>query len=777
LLRNRSKLFVHDQDFTLLTKLKPRAVKAEKERLYEDNLALKQQNNQLSEENIRLKTKLSLLDRELNKHEDTINELRSGHSPSIKKIQALVSLKQGMRELKVALEEKDKEIEGLKRHIKSTKLIELQTEMQAYVDECTRLRRHYDEQVQLSEQQHLQEGRGQEITEQLEMERLENQELLKSIEVLKEDRDHWEKLAKNLEKKRPVKKRSPTTGIKKLRKALEEMQDSHKTQVMGYEDQLKTLKAECIRLSRQMKEADAKGQKTVQKPVAFLPEERPKTSPQVDLSASTPARENRLSIPSSPQIMNLTNVSPQSYVKDNGLTSITEEEAVLGYSPESLRDAEELEISESEMKTLLTHLNFRVQLHRLSRSDLTQYLKESLPEGNFADLFSIEPFAVDDPEIRLKLLAYLCPKSIPRRSRRDIRRAKVSFEEFTIGLLKHLGDWTVLSSDDEARYDQKITEVMLHNQFSILESCKLLDEDLSGFVKFKEFCEVLDNLDIEFSNDELRYLKLLFYSHDSQLDKVPYQHFIKAYSGGDRPDESLDDEARTELVKAILQTLANQLTTHKLTVREVFTTSSGVIDGNTMIKALKTLQIPELDHNELFVFLEALAAENQEDLCIESSYLEEILTHYGVPSKADSPRQLSSRVSVPPQFSTKTFESSILKSERSDFMQPNFGSNSDRSELQENISMLESPDLSEGAFSNYDYSEDSKKRGSQHLTDQSPFFSPEYKLWLNSSHKSLKKSDREKQEGIIRVEGVEYTDSKGSSARYSDDFEGSGVKS
>jgi hypothetical protein len=774
LLRNRGKLF--GQDFTQLTKLKPRAVKAEKERLYEDNLALKQQNNQLTEENIRLKTKLSLLDRELNKHEETINELKSSRSPSLKKIQALVSLKQGMRELKVALEERDKEIEGLKRHIKSTKLTELQTEMQAYVDECTRLRRHYDELVELSEQQHLTAGRRQEITEQLEMERLENQELLKSIEVLKEDRDNWEQIARNLEMKRTVKKRSPTTGIKRLRKTLEEMQDRHKTQVMGYENEVKALKAECTRLSRLMKEAGAKGQKTDQKPSAALPVERPKTSHRADLTAP-PARDNRLSIPSSPQIMTFTDVGPQSYVKESGLTSISEEEAILKQSPESLREAEELEISETEMKTLLTHLRFRVQLHRLSRSDLIHYLKESLPEDNFADLFSIEPFAIEDPQTRLKLLAYLCPKSMQGGSRRDIEMADERFEELTTSLLKHLGDWMGLSADDEARYDQKITAIMQHSQFSILEACKLLDEDLSGLVTFKQFCEVLDNLDIEFSDDELRYLRLLFYSHDCQLDQVPYQHFIKAYSGVDRLDESLDDEARTELVKAILQILARELTTHKLTVREVFTTSSGVIDGNSVIKALKTLQIPELDHNELFVFLEALAAENQEDLCIDCSYLEEILTHYGVPlsSKVDSSRQSSSRASVP-QFSTKTYESSILKSERSDFIQPNFGSNSGCSELQENISMLESPGLSKGAISSYDYSEDSKKRSSQHLTDQSPFFSPECKLWLNSSHKSLGKSDRGRHEGIIRVEGVDYRESKGSSARHSEDF-GSGVKS
>lgn len=43
------------------------------------------------------------------------------------------------------MQNKQDEIENLKRNIKSTKIAEIETEMKAYMDECTRLRHQVEE--------------------------------------------------------------------------------------------------------------------------------------------------------------------------------------------------------------------------------------------------------------------------------------------------------------------------------------------------------------------------------------------------------------------------------------------------------------------------------------------------------------------------------------------------------------------------------------------------------------------------------------------------------
>mmetsp|Transcript_5825 Transcript_5825/g.10390 ORF Transcript_5825/g.10390 Transcript_5825/m.10390 type:complete len:838 (+) Transcript_5825:2555-5068(+) len=780
LLRNRSKLFVQEQNYTLLTKLKPRGVATDKERLYEDNLALKHQNNQLRDENTRLKTKLSTLDRELSRREDTIYELKGIRSPVVKKTQALVSLKQGVRELKLCIEEKDREIADLKKNIKGTKLGEMQIEIQAYVDECTRLRRHYDDLVKQQEQQHLNRAHRVELTEQIEQARRDNRELVKELEALKTDRDNWERVARSLDKKKSGRKKSPS--VKKLRKTIEDITEAHKKQIGAHEAEISSLKAECSRLREMLKGKEAgKASEPIKIEENYVSTaERPKTSPRTDLVTS-PLRDGRLQIPSVPQqVMVFSNAS--SPHTDKQLTAIAEEDHTVDHSPELVK-GDSLQISEAEIQHLLTHIRFRVQLHRVAKSDLNIHLRESIPDNQSSktvlELLKAEPFSIEDYDTRIKVVAFLCPKSVKKEFRslkkQDVEKAKISIDEFASNLLKRLGDWAVLSQDDEARFDQKISDIMLHNQFTLLESCKLYDEDLTGVISFKHFEEVMDNLDIEFSNDELKYLQLLFYSHDSQLDKVPYQQFIKAFSLGPKQEDSLDEEARTELVKTILQTLANELKARKIRVKELFKDVKGLLDANAVVQGFKKLGIPELDHNELFTFIEALAAENAEELCISIDYLEEILSHYGVPIVTDdiveSQQQLSSRNSLP-QFSTKTYESSILKSERSEFDPPKFDSESEHSEHQERISLLESPSLSADAGSNYEYSEDSpdKMRMSQNLTDQSPFFSPGYKLWAERSGPTSSNTSNKR---IIRVEGITSTENV-SSASYSEDFEGTG---
>ena len=135
--RNQPKNLV---DSAVLTRLKPRRIIMDKERLYEENMALKLKNNNLLQEILKLRTKVAQVERELAKKED--NTENSQYS---KPAHMINNLKSAVKELKSDISIKDEEIHRLRKNFRSTKLNEMELEVQAYIDECTRLRHHLEE--------------------------------------------------------------------------------------------------------------------------------------------------------------------------------------------------------------------------------------------------------------------------------------------------------------------------------------------------------------------------------------------------------------------------------------------------------------------------------------------------------------------------------------------------------------------------------------------------------------------------------------------------------
>ena len=123
----------------------------EVESLYESNLAVKTEFNKIKEENIRLKTTIQRLSKELDRKEDVIDEFRyqpSGkrtNTTNIKKMHIIGNLKNSIKEQKLEIKRLYDENNAIRQNIRSTKLNEVEIEIQAYVDECTRLRHHLEE--------------------------------------------------------------------------------------------------------------------------------------------------------------------------------------------------------------------------------------------------------------------------------------------------------------------------------------------------------------------------------------------------------------------------------------------------------------------------------------------------------------------------------------------------------------------------------------------------------------------------------------------------------
>ena len=61
--------------------------------------------------------------------------------------------------------------------------------------------------------------------------------------------------------------------------------------------------------------------------------------------------------------------------------------------------------------------------------------------------------------------------------------------------------------------------------------CKCLEKDKQNkeFISKEEWLSVLDSLKLEFSEDQIKYILLLFYSFEKNLDKIQYKDFVTAY--------------------------------------------------------------------------------------------------------------------------------------------------------------------------------------------------------------------------------------------------------
>ena len=119
-------------DNKAISKLMPKTISTEKERLYEENLSLKQMYNQVHEENLKLRTKVQ----QLKKKSDSI----FAESPSNKNVNLIDRLKNSMKDLKSEVQARNKEINDLKKNLRYTKINELESELQYKVNECERLK-------------------------------------------------------------------------------------------------------------------------------------------------------------------------------------------------------------------------------------------------------------------------------------------------------------------------------------------------------------------------------------------------------------------------------------------------------------------------------------------------------------------------------------------------------------------------------------------------------------------------------------------------------------
>ena len=225
-------------DVTLLNKLKPRQINIDKERLYQENLELKMKFNTDQDEILKLKTRLLQIEKELHKKDDASDEK---NFYSIKPPNLIMNLKSTIKDLRLQIQTKDDEIDQFSKNLKSSKIIELESEIKAYIDECTRLRRHLEESL----------GRGSYTGLDSEAEKNSKLEMLIGS-TQKENKDLLKKLKDYKDEVDNLKKKLAETGqIKKTAKI-------KSTEAMNVKQELKKAREQNEQLLQSINEVTAK---------------------------------------------------------------------------------------------------------------------------------------------------------------------------------------------------------------------------------------------------------------------------------------------------------------------------------------------------------------------------------------------------------------------------------------------------------------------------------------------------------------------------------------
>lgn len=210
--------------------------------------------------------------------------------------------------------------------------------------------------------------------------------------------------------------------------------------------------------------------------------------------------------------------------------------------------------------------------------------------------------------------------------------------------------------EDEEDFDRNIAMLVRSSYQDLYDNCKKIDKNDKGEIKIEEFKSVLKRLGIEIPKEVFHYMLLLFYSHNNELNSVPYKHFLNAY-GSENPSENsveeYSEEAQAKIVRHYLGLIAQSLNKVKKSVKTVFIADNkNRITPDQFVAALEYLGLAEISREHIILMLEALQFdEDEHEVFINIDEFEEILAHYGVgpengPEIGSSDRDISESESL-----------------------------------------------------------------------------------------------------------------------------------
>jgi hypothetical protein len=619
------KFFIKDRNSPLISKVKPGKVSIDRERLYIENIELKMKNQELNKALIKFKARIIQLERDKNKKSDFPMSENPSNSSFLVHL-----LKKTIKDLKVDISTKDSEISKLKKNLKQTKIVEMELEVKAYIDECTRLKHHLEEVIQRTE-----------TGEFVQKEKILNdeKELPKAKDPGKTDKFKGDASPKTRE------------DVKKLLKEIENLKDLLAKTRKELTDESSKLKKDLfeekgknVNLSFKLKEADKLIENLYlelkftrqKKSSRFLPPKCLQTLFNLARNSGLAVEDflkkhygNTQIVSSSQFLFDLQEFDNSiksedldriiHYIQASSQAEILVERLLNFFHTFEFNNEDPFEALQVLEK--INHLKYRMQLHRIE--------KEKFIENYFSQ----------GKNIHMQELVLTLTKPPFNFSRQDGQiianhvfesKKHLSFQEFLHRFEQKIGEWEVFSPKDEENFDTFLMSLVTHNLSSLEKTCSELDKDEKGFINVEDFFSCLTDLNLKIPEKIKRYLLVLFYSHNMEIDQVPYKQFFQAYISTEAPDE---EEAKEDLTFKYLEEIAEKLLKTGKSVKDAFfCDEAGHILAEDFIKSLGKLGVRGIPKEDLLELMENLQ-NNKEDrvFCINLSDLEDIMENYGVP--------------------------------------------------------------------------------------------------------------------------------------------------
>ena len=278
------------------------------------------------------------------------------------------------------------------------------------------------------------------------------------------------------------------------------------------------------------------------------------------------------------------------------------------------------------MESLLKHAFFRFQLNRVSKSSIQSILFGNLSSDHRVSASLLESILKSPP---LNISDILDQKSFILFFGDNPLVSDIIFK-----LENSLQDWKILTDDKEKEYDSILCNIITKNFISITEKCQNADHMQSGYISIEIFFRVIHECSIFLETEILRYMELLFYSYENQLNTVPYQHFLKVYNLNSNlapVEHSFSDKERAKVIRSYLSWIAKALINIKCTASDIFhIDNEGLISKDHFSQGISKLGLNEIDESGIKMIIEAMQDEEASQLSINIREFNSILSHYGV---------------------------------------------------------------------------------------------------------------------------------------------------
>ena len=493
---------------------RPKLSQYRKEDLYDERMTLKSKANQLEEENLRLKTRIKFLEKEA-KREETVDENS-----------LLAVFKAQAKDLKTKLDEKEAELRDLKQSIKVTRATEVQVELKAYMDECTRLRRIAEESAQ-----QLAMGVAPMDLQQRYL------QLVVDYKALSRE---YRMVGGNGEEGKGRKAGPKEQNSRANNAAVFELREEN----VLLKDQNRSLMGELGRLQQIMvcpncqHPLASSGQSVgeMQRPVSLLFHLLWARMKEVgaDVQSLWHRLDSEMAGVLRPQEIEDGFAQLGIQLSANELTEIMVE-----MNPEQgtrvhfsqfektlLKHSLDPESLPSELIQSLSTLSWQCQVARVHREEIPGLLTTGTEcsRKELVEAFQQVPFS-----LQLEAAEAIAGFLLHGEDRMNCHMVSVWME-----LL--LPEWIVFTEEEETELDRQLMQLFRGKYDQFLELCKPYDPTSQQFIPFTDFLSVCASLSITLEGPLLAYLQVEFYSETKDTAKVPYQSVAQLYCCGPQDD-------------------------------------------------------------------------------------------------------------------------------------------------------------------------------------------------------------------------------------------------